>query len=167
MELFFAAKAIMSNTKTPPPPTQLPPPPPLPPPACMIQPPPSTRQFDLANDLDPLQEPIFRYPNNYAIGPKPCRTRGDYQYGDSFSFIGHLYRHGDGKILKLYGRRRYNDLWDYYVAFVTPEGLASKTNVETRANRELFEGDEVHVRLFEEGGKFGVRLNKSDDFVYY
>lgn len=170
MELFLAARAIM-NSDSSPDPVPRPPcgaPPMTPPMVYGNAPPPlTTRQFDRANDMDPLQEPLFRYPTNYAPGPKPCRTRGDYQYGDSFSFIGHLHRHSDGKILKLYGRRRYNDLWDYYAAFVTPDGLASKVNIETRANREIFEGDEVNVRLFEEGGKFRARFNKNDDFVYY
>jgi hypothetical protein len=126
------------------------------------------RQIDRNVNDDQLTEPVQRYPYNYY--PKPplvqsvnIATRG---IPDNFSFIGNLYREYDNKILKLYGRRRYDELWDYYVVFNSDDSLQTKINLPTRNYRQLFDGDDIEVDMLRHGGKFKVFLNKQDEFTY-
>lgn len=126
------------------------------------------RQIDRRVNEDQLTEPVQRYPSNYYPKPPLVRsiniaTRG---IPDSFSFIGNLHREYDNKILKLYGRRRYDELWDYYVVFNSHDNLETKINLPTRNYRQLFDGDDIDVDMLKHGGKFKVFLNKQDEFTY-
>jgi len=124
-------------------------------------------EVDRKVNYDDMQQPIKRYPTNYY--PQPpityvtnIPTRGP---PDSFSYLGNLHREYDNKFMKLYGRQRYTDFWDYYAIFNTPDNLTTKVNIESRQNKELYNGDEVEVSLF---GKqpFKVFLHKADEFGY-
>ena len=128
------------------------------------------KYIDYKVDGDPLTPPIRRYPNNYY--PKPplinitnIQTRGPRGFPDSFSFLGNLYRENDNKLLKLYGRRRDYDLWDYYVIFNSNDSLQTKIDLPTKNYKELYDGDEINVNMFS-NGKFKVFLNKQDEFSY-
>jgi hypothetical protein len=128
------------------------------------------RNIDERVDSDNLTAPIQRYPTN--IYPIPPLTRltdiniPTQGLPDSFSFIGHLRREFDNKIMKLYGRRRYSDVWDYYAVFNTNDNLPSKINIYSKNNRQLWDGDDVIVDMFKEHGPFKVYLNKQDEFPY-
>ena len=117
---------------------------------------------------DPLTEPVRRYPYNYYPEPPIAEvTNIMTKYRpDSFSFLGNLHREHDNKILKLYGRRRYDELWDYYIIFNTNDNLQTKVNLPTRNLRQLYDGDDVEVDIFRNGGRFKVFLNKQDEFAY-
>jgi len=114
---------------------------------------------DYAVDQDPLTRPINRYAYDENPSPPPAYpTRG---IPDHFHFVGHLRRNND--IFRLYGRRRYRDVYDYFVSFHTPAQQWSK--VAIAGNRELSTGDRVAVPLLGEGA-FEVFLNPRDDYLY-
>jgi hypothetical protein len=119
-------------------------------------------------DSDNLTAPIQRYPTNYYPLPPLAQVTNITTQGlpDSYSFLGNLYREYDNKIVKLYGRRRYNDNWDYYGVLNSSDNLSTKVNINTKNNRQLFEGDEVKIPMFKERGDFKVFLNKEDQFAY-
>lgn len=116
---------------------------------------------------DDLTPPVFRYPRDYY--PRPplvtvtnIPTRG---LPDTFSYLGNLYREFDNKVMRLYGRRRYDDVWDYY-AILHNEADAIKVNIKTKNDKELLDGDEVSIPMFEHNGSFRVYLHKKDEFAY-
>jgi hypothetical protein len=125
------------------------------------------RLIDQRVNEDPLTEPVKRYPHTYYPRPPLARLTNIYTKNipDSFSFVGNLRCNDDNKILKLYGRRRYDDIWDYYAIFNTDDSLQTKVNLNTRNNKELFDGDEVPVDIFN-GKKFKVFLHRQDQFTY-
>jgi hypothetical protein len=129
---------------------------------------PNEEIIDRRSSDDTLSPPIFRYPSNYYPRP-PLRdvtnipTRGD---PDSFSYLGNLYREFDNKIMRLYGRRRYDDIWDYYAIFNTQDAMITKVSIKTRNDRELFDGDELVINMFEKDGPFRVHFHKKDEFAY-
>lgn len=125
------------------------------------------RLIDQRINDDPLTEPVKRYPNTYYPRPPLARLTNIHTKSipDTFSFVGNLHRDNDNKILKLYGRRRYDDIWDYYAIFNTNDNLQTKVNLNTRNNRELFDGDEISVDLLS-GNKFKVFLHRQDQFNY-
>lgn len=125
------------------------------------------RDIDKNVNRDDLTEPIQRYPTNYYPRP-PLVTLTNistHQLPDTFSFLGNLHREYDNKIMKLYGRRRYNDVWDYYAIFNSPDQLSTKVNIKTKNNQEIFDQDEVKVSMFGDQ-TFKVFLNKKDEFSY-
>jgi hypothetical protein len=125
-------------------------------------------QVDQLVDSDNLTAPIQRYPTNYYPQPPLARVTNIVTQGlpDSYSFLGNLYREYDNKIVKLYGRRRYDDYWDYYGVLNSSDNLPTKVNINTKNNKPLYEGDEVKIPMFKERGEFKVFLNKEDQFAY-
>jgi len=128
----------------------------------------SVRRLDEQVDSDNLTAPVQRYPTNiYPVPPLSNITNIPTQgLPDSYSFLGHLRREFDNKIMKLYGRRRYSENWDYYAVFNTSDNLPSKININSKNHRQLFDGDEVSIDMFSEHGPFRVYLNKQDEFPY-
>jgi len=116
---------------------------------------------------DDLTAPVNRYPTNYYPQPPLVYvtnfpTRG---LPDSYSYLGNMYREFDNKVMKLYGRRRYDDIWDYYAVMNSSDQLHTKINIETKHNQQLFDGDEVNVSMLGDGN-FKVFLHKKDEFGY-
>jgi hypothetical protein len=122
-------------------------------------------------DKDPLVEPTRRItpvssniPRLLIQGPPPpVRVRGT---PDPFAYIGNLHRENDNKVMRLYGRRRYPEVWDYYAMFNSKEGTKTKINVITKGNKEIMDGDAVVVDMFKRDGPFKTFLHKVDQYDY-
>jgi hypothetical protein len=126
------------------------------------------RKIDEMVEYDNLTAPVQRYPTNYYPRPPLAKITNIATQGlpDSYSFLGNIYREYDNKIMKLYGRRRYNDFWDYYAVLNSSDNLQTKINLDTKNNKQIFDGDEIKVPMFKEQGDFKVFLNKEDQFAY-
>lgn len=100
----------------------------------------------------------------YPALPPPIPVRG---VPDPFAYIGNLHRSHDSKTLRLYGRRRYPEVWEYYAIQTSEGGLMTKINVHTKNQKELSNGDDAHIRMLHEGGPFKVYLHRVDQFDYF
>ena len=92
--------------------------------------------------------------------PPPISVRGDTGY----IYVGNMYRF-DNKTLRLYGRRRHPDLWDYFAIYQTDGGMPVRVDVDTRMYREIEDGHRVPVRLFP-GPPFRVVMHRFDPYEY-
>jgi len=115
-------------------------------------------------DGDNLTEPVQRYPSNYYPPPPLSYVTNIHTQGlpDSFSYIGNLFRHTDNKLLKLYGRRRYGDIWDYY-ALDTRNDI--KVNITNKNQQQISTGDSISVDIYPHS-EFTVLLHRPDEFTY-
>jgi len=160
----------------PPPAPPIPPAPPLPPshPTAFGYPSDIVRNYDYHKTYDPLEEPARRVAR-YDIPPYHMKriidipSRG---YPDNFTQFGILVKQGDpsenknNKILRLFGRQQYpgSYRYEYYTALNSGHDQI-KIPVETRAKKELYDGDVIHIN--ELGEEYKVQLHKYDSPKYY
>lgn len=88
-------------------------------------------------------------------------TRG---YPDNYQLIGLLSRTGDEKILQLFGRPTFpgSNQYEYY-ATTESNGFANKIPIETKGKREIEDGANVKVPIFDQSkGDFQVKLYNYD-----
>jgi len=125
---------------------------------------------------DPLEEPVRRVarqdlPPMYLRRSIDLPTRG---YPDNFTQFGILVKKGlkdsirneDNKILRLFGRQEYPGSWRYeYYTTITSGNDFIKIPIETRAKKELYDGDIIFIKELNE--KYEVQLYKYDSPKYY
>ena len=88
-------------------------------------------------------------------------TRG---YPDNYQIIGLLSRKGDEKMLQLFGRPTFpgSNQYEYYVTTET-NGFANKIPIETKGKREIEDGANISIPLFDANkGDFQVKLYNYD-----
>ena len=130
------------------------------------------KEYDRKIDQDTLIPPTRRLPlapkeyidqHKVLNGAINIPTQG---YPDSFQYLGNLYRQEDNMYVKLYGRKRHNEIWDYYGIFNDPNGMMIKIAIETKNNLQLMPDDTTTITTFE-GGEFKAMLHKRNDYPYY
>jgi hypothetical protein len=132
------------------------------------------KTLDTAVDRDSLVPPQRRMPtsgNDYLYeqaimrGQVQIPTRG---IPDSYQYLGNLHQKLGNKFIKLYGRRRYDQIWDYYGMFRDENGMMIKTEITTRNNTQIMNQDMVTVDMFgtSDSDKFQAILHRREDFPY-
>ncbi len=119
---------------------------------------------------DPLTAPTRRVPRHvYPIPPLSTTinipTRGA---TDNYQYMGNLVRSADEKIVKLFGRETYPGSIRYeYYGIATDSAGHVKVKIETHNNKELEDGEEVDISVFDiSKGKFKLYLNDDDTLRY-
>ena len=113
---------------------------------------------------DPMAAPFRRVPRHiYPRGKFKHMTNIPTQgYPDNFHYIGNLTRKGDEKIIKLFGRQKHpgSTQLEYYGIGPDGSGTSVKFPIETNRKKELYEGDEIELELFDSSkGKFTLYLH--------
>ena len=116
----------------------------------------------LQNDLAPPERrvPEYLYPFNYIKNQLNIPTRG---FPENYHLVGVLLRDNTETAYKLFGRQTYpgSDLWEYYVENDKYNNV--KLPVSKRCNKEMTDGEEVHVPgTDKDRGHFRVKLYNFD-----
>ena len=122
-------------------------------------------EMDKKSLEDPLTAPERRLPAylypRYPLSTKiNIPTRG---YPPYYQFMGNLYRKEDEKFVQLFGRQTYpgSNKYEYYGITTDRNGFKTKIKIETDRDKELFNGDEVKIDMFDTSkGKFILELNE-------
>jgi|SRR3989338_2844673 len=130
------------------------------------------RKYDVNKLINPLESPVRRdersqlnYLGMYGLTSIP--TRG---YIDSYSQFGILTRVVDNpndkenRILKLFGRQRYSNSYDYYTA-INMGYDQIKVKIREGDTRELYDGDVVTISELN-NAQYTVQLYKKDEYIY-
>lgn len=132
------------------------------------------KEYDYSNLTDPLKNPARRVarhemPPSYFRRMIDLPTSG---YPDNYTQIGTLVKKGDpnvnqeNKILRLFGRQVYPGSYTYEYYSMVNSGLDKiKVPVLTRGRKELYDGDNVHIKELDEN--YDVRLYRFDEPKYY
>ena len=132
------------------------------------------RQYDYKQAYDPLQDPTRRIPR-YEMTPFQLKrlidlpTRG---YPDNFTQIGVLVKEGnpdrniENKIIRLFGRQEYpsSNRYEYYT-MVNSGNDQIKIPIDTKAKKELYDGDQVFISELDD--TYRVQLFKYNSPRYY
>ena len=116
----------------------------------------------LVNDFAPPERrvPEYLYPFTYVKNQLNIPTRG---YPENYQILGVLLRENTETAYNLFGRQTYpgSNLWEYYVENDKYNNVKLPVNI--RGDKEIMDGDEVHVPGTDhKNGKFRVKLYKFD-----
>src|SRR3989338_2707928 len=130
------------------------------------------RKYDVNKLINPLESPVRRdersqlnYLGMYGLTSIP--TRG---YIDSYSQFCILTRVVDNpndkenRILKLFGRQRYSNSYDYYTA-INMGYDQIKVKIREGDTRELYDCDVVTISELN-NAQYTVQLYKKDEYIY-
>jgi hypothetical protein len=120
----------------------------------------------LYDDFAPPEKrvPEYLYPFNHVKNRLNIPTRG---YPENYQVLGVLLRENTETAYNLFGRQTYpgSDLWEYYCE--NDKLNPVKLPVKIRGNKEIMEGDMVHVPGTDnKNGQFRVKLYKFDEPRY-
>jgi hypothetical protein len=130
------------------------------------------RNYDTNKLLNPLEEPTRRGELNQlpwlnATGLVNIPTQG---YPEPYSQYGILMRVVDdpddkeNRILKLFGRQKYSNSYQYYTAINVGYDQV-KVTINKDNTRELYDGDTVNISELN-GAQYTIQLYKKDELIY-